>query len=173
MNKKYEYKIGEIYNLMKIKKIYRKNNRIYTDCKCIKCGKIKTLRASDLYNDKANSCRCQVVKHGMNQSKIYSIYHNMKDRCLNPNNHAYDNYGGRGIKICEKWLNENGFINFYNWAILNGYKEGLSIDRINIEGNYEPTNCRWITVGENVALSNIQHPRIKRKAIEPQSTIES
>ena len=107
----------------------------------------------------------------MNQSKIYSIYHNMKDRCLNPNNHAYDNYGGRGIKICEKWLNENGFINFYNWAILNGYKEGLSIDRINID--YEPTNCRWITVGENVALSNVQHPRIKRKAIEPQSTIES
>lgn len=167
MNKKYDYKVGEIYNLMKVQKIYRKNNRIYSDCKCIKCGKLKTLRASDLYNSKANSCQCQTIKHGMNQSKIYSIYHNIKDRCLNPNNHAYHNYGGRGITICEEWLNKDGFINFYNWAIKNGYKEGLSIDRKNIEGNYEPTNCRWITLGENVALSNIQHPRIKRKVIEP------
>lgn len=172
MNKKYDYKVGEIYNLMRVQKLYRKNNRIYADCKCIECGQLKTLRASDLYNNKFNSCKCQIVKHGMNQSKIYSIYHNMKDRCLNPNCHAYNNYGGRGIIICDEWLNEDGFINFYNWAINNGYKEGLSIDREDIEGNYEPSNCRWITLRENVALSNIQHPR-RRKIIEPQSTIES
>ncbi|WP_290772402.1 hypothetical protein [Anaerofustis sp.] len=160
---KYKYKIDEIYNLMQVKKIYRKSDRLYVDCKCINCGKLKTLRASDLYNNKTNSCRCQVIKHGMNRTKIYSIYHNMKDRCLNPNNHAYNNYGSRGINICEDWLNENGFINFYNWSISNGYQEGLSIDRINIEGNYKPTNCRWITVSENVALSNVQHPRVKKK----------
>lgn len=173
MNQKYNYEIGHIYNLMELQRIYRKNNRIYADCVCIKCGKKKTLRASDLYNNNANSCRCQVIKHNMNQSKIYSVYHNIKDRCLNPNNHAYHNYGGRGITICQEWLGENGFINFYNWSITHGYQEGLSIDRKNIEGNYEPNNCRWITLGENVALSNIQHPRIKRKVIKPQSTIES
>ena len=173
MNKKYDYKVGEVYNLMMVQKIYRKNNRLYVDCKCIKCSKLKTLRASDLYNNKSNSCQCQIVKHGMNKSKIYSIYNNIKDRCLNPNNHAYHNYGGRGISICSEWFGENGFINFYNWAINNGYSDGLSIDRVDIEGNYEPNNCRWITLGENVALSNIQHPRIQRKVIESQSTIES
>lgn len=173
MNKKYDYKVGEIHNLMKVEKIYRKDNRLYVDCICIKCSRKKTIRACDLYNDRCNSCLCKLKKHGMNQTKIYSIFHNMKDRCLNPNNHAYHNYGGRGISICNEWLEENGFISFYNWAINNGYKEGLSIDRINIEGNYEPNNCRWITLGENVALSNVQHPRIKRKIVEPESTIES
>ena len=64
----------------------------------------------------------------MEGTKIYSIYYNMKDRCLNPNCHAYHNYGGRGIKICDEWLGDNGFINFYNWAMSHGYIEGLSID---------------------------------------------
>ena len=162
MNKKYNYEIGNIHNLMKIKNLYRKNNRLYADCECILCKEDKTIRASDLFNQKANSCRCQVIKHGLNKSKIYSIYHNMKDRCLNPNNHAYKNYGGRGIIVCNEWLGENGFTNFYNWSMANGYSEGLSIDRENINGNYEPNNCRWITLGENVALSNIQHPRKKK-----------
>lgn len=159
MNKKYEYKEGEVYNLQKVIKLYRKNNRQYASCMCVYCGKIKEIRASDLYNDKQNSCRCQIIKHGMEGTKIYSIYYNMKDRCLNPNCHAYHNYGGRGIKICDEWLGDNGFINFYNWAMSHGYIEGLSIDRENIEGNYEPSNCRWITIGENVTLSNKQHPR--------------
>lgn len=73
----------------------------------------------------------------------------MKQRCYNEKDKGYKNYGGRGIKICDEWLNkENGFINFYNWAINNGYKEGLSIDRINNDGNYEPNNCRWATTRE-------------------------
>lgn len=163
MNNKYSYNINEIYNFQKVLNLFRKNNRLYAKCECIKCGKIKTMRASDLYNSKQNSCRCQVIKHNLNKSKIYSIYHNMKDRCLNPNCHAYKNYGGRGIQICDEWLGENGFNNFYQWSIKNNYQEGLSIDRENIDGNYEPNNCRWITLGENVALSNIQHPRIKKK----------
>ena len=93
------------------------------------------------------------------KQSLRHAWRNMKNRCTNPNVDAYKNYGGRGIKICEEWLGENGFINFYQWAFNNEYTEGLSIDRINIDGNYEPLNCRWITLGENVALSNKDHPR--------------
>ena len=68
----------------------------------------------------------------------------MKARCYNEKTSRYANYGGRGIKICEEWLNEkNGFENFYTWAITHGYSDNLSIDRINVNGNYEPKNCRW------------------------------
>lgn len=65
----------------------------------------------------------------------------MKDRCYNPNDKRYKNYGGRGIKVCDEWL--NSFENFYNWTVNNGYQEGLTIDRIKVDGNYEPSNCRW------------------------------
>ena len=74
----------------------------------------------------------------------------MKQRCYNPKNHAYKYYGGRGIKICNKWLND--FMSFYNWSINNGYAKGLSIDRINNNGNYEPNNCRWIS--SSVQMNN-------------------
>ena len=70
----------------------------------------------------------------------------MKTRCYNPNFIYYCNYGGRGIIICDEWLND--FKAFYEWAINNGYKEGLTIDRINNDGIYEPSNCRWITRAE-------------------------
>lgn len=158
MNKD-KYVIGNIYNKLKLIEIYRLNNRLHAKTECIECGKIKYLRASDLYNNKTNSCQCNIVKHGLNESRIYATYHNMKDRCTNPNCKAYKNYGGRGIKICDEWLGENGFINFYNWAISNGYDDSLTIDRVDIDGNYEPNNCRWITKSLNTALSNKSHPR--------------
>lgn len=93
-------------------------------------------------------------RHGLSSTKIYSIYHNMKDRCYNSNHHEFYNYGGKGIRVCDEWLGEDGFIVFYNWANNNGYVEGLSIDRIDSDGNYEPNNCQWITRGENTAKSN-------------------
>jgi hypothetical protein len=161
MNKKYTYEIGTTYNLVKLIELYKdKSNKTMAKVECVLCGKIKNIRPYELYKDKQTSCMCQNVKHNLWRSKIYSVYHNMKDRCYNPKCHAYKNYGGKGVKICDEWL--DNFINFYNWAMNNGYKEGLSIDRINVDGNYEPSNCRWITLSKNVAYAN--KTNVRRKA---------
>lgn len=87
-------------------------------------------------------CRCKSTK----TPSYYNTWSNMKQRCLNPKNHKYKNYGGRGIKICEEWMN---IVGFSQWAIENGWQEGLSLDRIDNNGNYEPSNCRWVSVSEN------------------------
>ena len=80
--------------------------------------------------------------HGKSyNNRLYRIWISMKTRCYNPNFHAYKKYGGVGIEIYKKW--RNNFEEFYNWSISNGYKDNLSIDRINPNGNYEPDNCRW------------------------------
>ena len=78
--------------------------------------------------------------------KLSYIYYNIKDRCYNSNNKDFAHYGGRKIKMCNEWYNNR--LEFYTWALQNGYKEGLSIDRINVNGNYEPNNCRWIPQSE-------------------------
>lgn len=84
--------------------------------------------------------------HGLKDTRLYHIWFGMKARCYNANSENYKHYGGRGIKICDEWKND--FMKFYNWAIRNGYDDELSIDRINVDGNYEPTNCRWATASE-------------------------
>lgn len=132
---------------------------------CIKCGKIKYIKPCYLYSNKYNSCICQLKKHNLTNTKIYSIYHNMKYRCNNNHHPEYYNYGGKGVSVCNQWLGENGFTNFYNWSIKNGYKEGLSIDRIDSNDNYCPNNCRWITLSENVARSNKTQHRKANKGV--------
>ena len=120
-------------------------------CKC-ECGKKSVITRTNL--KRARSCGCSQgkyiysskVTHGQSDSRLYRIWQNMKNRCYNHNVDRYDRYGGRGITVCDEW--RNNFQAFYDWAMINGYSDSLSIDRINIDGNYTPDNCRWITMPE-------------------------
>lgn len=134
----------------------RSKKKTFWKCKC-DCGNITYVVASSLKTGNTMSCgKCgsdigsRMKKHGMYKSRIYNIWENMIARCSNINCKAYRHYGGRGITVCEYWKDEHGFENFYKWALEHGYSDKLTIDRINVNGNYEPSNCRWITQQEQV-----------------------
>ena len=97
---------------------------------------------------------------------LYSVWKSMKERCLNPNSMSYYRYGGRGIKICDEWLNSS--FSFIKWGIENGYKRGLQIDRRDNDGNYEPSNCRWVTPKENAnnKSNNVSEQELQRRLNE-------
>lgn len=83
--------------------------------------------------------------HGYTGTRIYQAYLNMKARCYYKKGREYNNYGGRGITVCEEWLGNHGAENFINWAYMNGYNDNLTLDRIDVDKGYSPNNCRWIT----------------------------
>ena len=123
-----------------------KRRNHFWNCIC-DCGKEACVNSAHLKNGTTKSCGClrYEVAHARKKIKshrLHTIWSSMKQRCNNPNNAKYKSYGGRGVKICEDWLD---FSNFFDWAINNGYSDNLSIDRIDVNGNYEPSNCRWVS----------------------------
>lgn len=136
-----------------------KNGHCKWLCQC-DCGNIKSILATHLIRGNIRSCGCLRLDNRKNiltqcnidlniYIRLHHILAGMKRRCNDKNDKNFKNYGGRGIKICDEWLNpENGITNFCNWAINNGYQDNLTIDRIDVNGNYEPSNCRWVTLKE-------------------------
>lgn len=134
-------------------------NRKYWKCAC-ECGNIAEIRTDSLTSGKVKSCGCikkeqDLInltdkyqfkpKYKIQNRRLYQIWRGMKRRCFDIKDKRYNRYGGRGITICNEWLN---YDTFAEWALSNGYSSDLTIDRINNDGNYEPNNCKWSTAKE-------------------------
>ncbi len=129
------------------------HNKARWCCRC-DCGKEIIARSNDLRSGNTQSCGCfqrsqtssTNATHGGGGTRLYTIWKAMKARCYNLKAEKYKDYGGRGITICPEWKND--FSAFRDWALSSGYTDDLSIDRIDVDGNYEPLNCRWATAKE-------------------------
>lgn len=140
---------GRKYGKLMVIKDVGKKNILYWECLC-ECGNIKIMRSNDLKSAKMPSCGCYRKKlisdmastHGLSKTPFYRIWINMKARCYSPNEIGYKNYGGRGIRVCDRWL--KSFENFHS-DVIEGYQPGMSFDRIDNNLSYEKNNVRWVT----------------------------
>lgn len=158
--------------VIKLDKI--ENRRTYWICKC-DCGNIFTRRSDIIQNKEVKSCGCYQKENnkiigtlhgdGSKKSKyhrLYQCYQSMKQRCYNPNCIQFKDWGGRGIKVCDEWKND--YLKFKKWALSHGYRDDLTLDRIKVNRNYEPNNCRWITkIEQNRNTRKCKHFLINNK----------
>ena len=143
-------KFGKLTIIKTYYKQMKTRKRKFALCKC-DCGNITEVRYDCLTNNNTKSCGCintvdRTKPNSVKKHKLYRVYWRIKECCYNKNDKSYKYYGGRGIKICDEWLQ---YENFLSWCLTHGYKEGLQIDRIDTNGNYEPSNCRFVTSSDN------------------------
>lgn len=154
---------GERYGRVTIiREVEPRNKMRHFLCLC-SCGALWKVPLIQLRTGQTKSCGClrkerfirRITHHGQSRTSLHAIWRSMKQRCLNPKNPVYGYYGGRGITVCDEWLN---FEPFQEWALKNGYAKGLTIERKDVNGNYEPSNCKWIPQSEQ--SSNTRRARM-------------
>lgn len=155
------YKRLEGQQFGRLTALYRLHNtkgRTKWLCVC-ECGNLVEVKENNLLQGGSKSCGCSRkhinIKHGKTNTRLFITWQNIKNRCYNNCNNEYKNYGARGIAVCNEWVHD--FMAFYNWAMNNGYDDNLTIDRINENGNYEPNNCRWVTMKQQQRNKRSNH----------------
>jgi hypothetical protein len=151
---------GHVFGNLRVIRRAHSNNGAYWLCRC-SCGNEATVKGTSLRYGSTKSCGCGAkaqarancdkyrnrnnwIPRGLSR-KLKDAYRNMLARCYDASNHRYDNYGGRGIRVCEEWLDPlQGRLRFYHWCVENGVKGDLQIDRIDVNGDYCPDNCRFV-----------------------------
>jgi len=138
-----------------------KHGRIIWKCQC-DCGNEHIAISNNLRNGDTKSCGCyrkenpNRITHNETRTKLYRVWQNAKNRCCRLKDKSYKHYGGRGIQMCDEWRND--FVAFRDWAYLNGYQDGLEIDRIDNDSDYCPENCQWVTEKTQANNRRNNHP---------------
>lgn len=160
MPKNHSALIGQKFGRLTVVEIvpFPRNNKVRCTCEC--GGEVTTfiylLKRGDV-----KSCGCMKTPHGEHGTRLYWIWRDMIKRCYNTKCDCYKWYGEKGISVCDEW--RTSYSNFRDWAKLNGYNDGLTIDRIDPNKNYEPSNCQWLTRSENTAKMQKQKKELKNK----------